>query len=87
MTSQGPMFFTVTILLLLTVFGIFAMKYFFAGRSAQAAAEREAELKALANRTAETESELLVQLKELKATAGELNNRVTAIESMLREVG
>lgn len=86
MAEHANTFLLVTILALLAVVLVFGMKYFSAGRQAQARAGREDAYRALAESAASLQGAVAASLSALQADVAEAKTRLAVIERLLREV-
>ena len=86
MAQHASTFLLVTILALITVLLVFAMKYFSAGRQARLRLDGENAYRALSEAAVAAQSAGAASLAALQADLAETKARLAAIETMLREV-
>ena len=84
---ENAPFFTITLLVLGTVFMIFGMKYFAKGRAANAALKRDGNFAQFTETQAQNQSAIAETLENLRAEMADLKQRTQSIETMLKEVG
>ena len=86
MADKAAIFLLVTILVLVTVILIFAMKYFAAARQARSRITSEATYRELAERTVEAQEKSVEILAALKSGMSQIETRLASVEKVLKEV-
>ncbi len=87
MADHTGVFFLVTILTLVTVLLIFAMKYFAEARKARFGADAQARHDEMSARVIASETAVAAALDGLKEELRDLRARLTSVETLLKEVG
>ena len=86
MADKAAIFLLVTILVLVTVILIFAMKYFAAARQARLRITSEDTYRELAERTVEAQEKSVEILAALKSGMSQIETRLASVEKVLKEV-
>ena len=86
MADKAAIFILVTILVLVTVILIFAMKYFAAARQARLRITSEDTYRELAERTVEAQEKSVEILAALKSGMSQIETRLASVEKVLKEV-
>lgn len=86
MADRASMFLLVTILILVTILLIFAMKYFSAARQARLRIAGEDAYRDLAERSVRVQEESAAALAALKDGVAGIEGRLTRVEKVLKEV-
>jgi signal transduction histidine kinase len=86
MADKAAVFLLVTILLLVTIIIVFAMKYFAATRQARLRITSEASYRELAERTVQAQEKSAESLAALKSGMSQIETRLTSVEKVLKEV-
>lgn len=86
MVDRPVIFLLVTILVLLTVLLIFAMKYFHTARQARLTLTSEDSYRDLADRAVKAHEESAAALASLKQTVSEIGARLGSVEKVLKDV-
>ena len=87
MADRATTFLLVTILVLVTVLLIFAMKYASAARQAGLRIASEDAYRDLAERAVKAQAESAAALSSLQASIADINARLTSVEKLLKDVG
>jgi hypothetical protein len=87
MADRPTLFLLVTILVLVTILLIFAMKYFAAARAARLRITGEDTYRELAERAVKAGEESAATLASLKSGVSEIEARLANVEKILKEVG
>lgn len=86
MADRAPIFLLVTILVLLTILLIFAMKYFSAARQARLQGAGNDAYRELAERAVAAQEKSAAALSALNEGVAALNARLAHVEKVLKEV-
>ena len=86
MADRASMFLLVTILVLVVILLIFAMKYFVGARTARLKMTSEDAYRDLAARAVKSQEEGAVALSSLKGSMSEIEARLARVEKVLKEV-
>ena len=86
MVDRPIIFLLVTIIALLTVLSIFAMKYFTVARQARLQLAGEDDYRDLAERAIKAHEQSATALASLKQSVSEMGARLASIEKVLKEV-
>jgi hypothetical protein len=86
MADKAAIFLLVTILVLVTIIVIFAMKYFAAARQARLRITSEETYRELAARTVSAQEKSVEILAALKSDISQIQIRLTNVEKVLKEV-
>jgi Tfp pilus assembly protein PilO len=86
MADKAAIFLLVTILVLVTIIIVFAMKYFAASRQARLQIASEATYRELAERTAQAQEKSVEILAALKNDMSRIETRLASVEKVLKEV-
>lgn len=86
MADRAPIFLLVTILVLLTILMIFAMKYFSAARQARLQVAGNDAYRELAERAVAAQEKSAAALAALNDGVAALDARLVRVEKVLREV-
>lgn len=86
MADRASIFLLVTILVLVTILLIFAMKYFSAARGARLRITSEDAYRDLAERSVRVQEESAATLTTLRASVAEIDGRLNRVEKLLKEV-
>ena len=86
MGDRATAFMTVTVLMLLTVIVVFAMKYLSAARGVRISVAKDDELRELARRAIAASEESATALSALKASVLDMQSRLSHIETILKDV-
>ena len=86
MSDHSSTFLLVTILVLLTIVLIVAMRYFFVVHMAKLTTTVDGDWKVVVNSIKESQNSTAVSLATLQADTAEIKSRLAAIEKILRDV-
>jgi hypothetical protein len=86
MADRASMFLLVTILVLVVVLLVFAMKYFAGARTARLRMTSEDAYRDLAARAVKHQEESAAALSSLKGSVSEIEGRLARVEKVLKEV-
>jgi signal transduction histidine kinase len=86
MVDRPTIFLIVTILVLVTILSIFAMKYLSAARQAQLQRGSEDNYRDLAERAVKAHEENAVTLASLRQAVSEVGARLANVEKVLKDV-
>jgi hypothetical protein len=86
MADKAAIFLLVTILVLVTIIVIFAMKYFAAARQARLWITSEETYRELAGRTVSAQEKSVEILAALKSDISQIQIRLANVEKVLKEV-
>lgn len=86
MADRAAIFLLVTILVLVTIILVFAMKYFTAVQQAGLHVANEGAYRTLAERTARAQETSAELLAALKSSLGQIEVRLAHVEKVLKEV-
>jgi hypothetical protein len=86
MADKAAIFLLVTILVLVTIILVFAMKYFTAIRQVGLQAANEEGYRALTDRAVRAQETSTELLAALKTTLGQIETRLAQVEKVLKEV-
>ncbi|MGJ5137883.1 hypothetical protein ACQR1V_07835 [Bradyrhizobium oligotrophicum] len=86
MADKAAIFLFVTILVLVTIILVFAMKYFAAVRQAGRQVATEEGFRALTERAVRAQETSAELLAALKGSLGQIELRLTQVEKVLKEV-
>lgn len=87
MTGRESYFLLVTILVLVTILLIFAMKYFSSARRSRAQTVGEAAYRDLAEKTLKAQEDMAATLVSLRASVTQIEGRLAGVEKVLKDVG
>ncbi|CAO3361619.1 hypothetical protein [Azospirillum palustre] len=87
MTGRESYFLIVTILVLVTILLIFAMKYFSSARRGRAQTAGEAAYRDLAEKTLKAQEELTAALVSIRGSVTQIEGRLAGVEKVLKDVG
>ncbi|WP_377811815.1 hypothetical protein ABNQ38_36300 (plasmid) [Azospirillum sp. A29] len=87
MTGRESYFLLVTILVLVTILLIFAMKYFSSARRGRAQSAGDAAYRDLVERTIKTQEELTATLISIRGSVTQIEGRLAGVEKILKDVG
>ena len=87
MADRPAIFLLVTILVLVTILSIFAMKYVTAARQARLTLTSADRYRELAERAVKAHEESAASLASLKQTIAEIGGRLASVEKVLKDVG
>ncbi|MBY6264087.1 hypothetical protein EI613_19505 [Azospirillum sp. 412522] len=87
MTGRESYFLLVTILVLLTILLIFAMKYFSSARRGRAQSAGDAAYRDLAERTLKAQEDLAAALASIRGSVAQIEGRLASVEKVLKDVG
>jgi signal transduction histidine kinase len=87
MTGRESYFLLVTILVLVTVLLIFAMKYVSSARRVRAQSADEAAYRDLAERTLKAQEDLAAALASIRGSVTQIEGRLASVEKVLKDVG
>ena len=86
MADRASTFLLVTILVLVVILLIFAMKYFVGARTARLKVAGEDAYRDLAARAVKSQEEGAAALSDLKGSVSEIEARLARVEKVLKEV-
>jgi uncharacterized protein HemX len=86
MADKAAIFLLVTILILVTIILVFAMKYFTAIRQVGLRSANEEGYRALTERAVRAQETSAELLAALKTTLGQIETRLAQVEKVLKEV-
>lgn len=87
MTDRAAIFLLITILVLVTILLIFAMKYFTSARQARLRVTSEDAYRELAEKAASAHAESAAGLSSIKEDVSEIKARLAGVEKVLKDVG
>jgi len=87
MTGRDSHFLLVTILVLVTILLIFAMKYFLSARRDRAQSAGEAAYRDLAEKTLKAQEDMAATLVSIRASVTQIEGRLAGVEKVLKDVG
>jgi hypothetical protein len=86
MADRASIFLLVTLLVLVVILLVFAMKYFSGARTARLRMEGESAYRDLAARAVKSAEESAAALSSLKGSVSEIDGRLARVEKVLKEV-
>jgi signal transduction histidine kinase len=86
MADRASMFLLVTILILIVILSIFAMKYFVGARNARLRIASEDAYRDLATRAVKSQEEGAAAIASLKDSVADIQSRLGRVEKVLKEV-
>ncbi len=87
MADRPPVFLIISILVLVTILLIFAMKYFSAARQARLKIISDNDYRQLAEKAANASAESASALTSLKTRVADIDGRLASVEKVLKDVG
>lgn len=87
MADKASLFLLNTILILVTVLLVFAMKYFSSARQARARIAGDNAYRDLLDKTLKTQEELTASLGSIQSSVAQIENRLAGVEKVLKDVG
>ncbi|WP_207461420.1 hypothetical protein [Azospirillum sp. SYSU D00513] len=87
MADRATIFLLITILVLVTVLLVFAMKYFSAAHQARLRITSETAYRDLAEKAVTAQAESAAALSSLQGNVATINARLTTVEKVLKDVG